>query len=331
MTESIFDRPPNSVQSDLDNLNQALDQTIPSKNPSNLLIATWNIRRFGNLTREWLPTGNHSPKRDLRALRAIIDILYRFDVIAIQEVTGNLRALRDTINYLNSLGETWGFLMTDVTIGDAGNDERLAFIFNSGRVRLSGLACEVVIPPEWITGEDPAAVMRRQFVRTPYAVSFKAGDETFILLTAHIDYGDSAEERIPELEAIARWLYDWANRTNRYHQNFLVLGDFNIDRRGDDLWEAFTSTNLYVPPDLNGVKRSIFIDEGEDPQLDKFYDQIAWFGSASGRGQLQMEYLRGGGFDFLPYVYTDQNLSKSSVSHRISDHYPLWVEFRRRG
>jgi endonuclease/exonuclease/phosphatase family metal-dependent hydrolase len=324
--ETIFDAPPHSVQEDLDALNKALDVQIPSKNPTNLLIATWNIRKFGNLTRKWLPTGNYSPKRDLRALRTIIDTLYRFDVIAIQEITGNLRALRDTINYL---GTNWSFLMTDVTVGKAGNGERLAYIFDNTRVQPSGLAGEVVIPPEWIDGTEPDAVMRRQFVRTPYTVSFKAGGETFILLTAHIDYGKS-DERIPELKAIAKWMYDWAKRTNRYHQNFLVLGDFNIDRHNDELWKAFTSTNLYVPDDLHNVKRSIFIKEGADPKLEKFYDQIAWFNSGSGKSQLKMEYLCGGGFDFVPYSYVDLNLSKESVSYRISDHYPLWVEFRRK-
>jgi hypothetical protein len=124
--ETIFEAPPQSVQEDLDAFNKALDGQIPGKNPTNLLIATWNIRKFGDLTRKWLPTGDYSPKRDLRALRTIIDTLYRFDVIAIQEVTGNLRALRDTINYL---GTNWSFLMTDVTAGKAGNGERLAYIF----------------------------------------------------------------------------------------------------------------------------------------------------------------------------------------------------------
>ena len=123
---------------------------------------------------------------------------------------------------------------------------------------------------------------------------------------------------------------DWAQRSNKYHHNLLVLGDFNIDRKDDDLWKAFTSTNLYVPDDLHNVKRSIFLKEGEDPQLQKFYDQIAWFNTDSGKKQLKMEYLKGGGFDFLPYSYTGQDLTKSSISHRLSDHYPLWVEFRKR-
>ena len=34
--------------------------------------------------------------------------------------------------------------------------------------------------------------------RTPYAVGFRSGKETFILVTLHVLYGESEEERVPE-------------------------------------------------------------------------------------------------------------------------------------
>ena len=319
----LTDQPPWSIQNELDALHSALDQVIPNKSVGqNLLIATWNIRSFASLTRKWTASENDSPKRDLRGLRAICDILSRFDVVAIQEVKGDLRALRDMMKYL---GESWSFMMTDITLGDAGNDERMAFVFDSSRVKPSGLACELVVPPEWLT-EIPENALRRQFARTPYAVSFRAGKTTFILVTLHVDYGDSTEDRKGELKAIARWMKAWAERESKWHHNLLTLGDFNIERRGDDLWEAFTSTGLSVPAELNAVPKSIFDDES-DPN-DKFYDQIAWFTLESGSIALGMDYQTGGYFDFLPFVYTDVNLTKNSISYRISDHYPLWAEFR---
>jgi len=319
----LTDQPPLSIQNELEALNRSLDQVIPNKLiDQNLLIATWNIRSFASLTRKWTASENDSPKRDLRGLRAICDIVSRFDVVAIQEVKGDLRALRDTMKYL---GESWSFVMTDITLGDAGNDERMAFVFDSSRVKLSGLACELVVPPEWLT-EIPENALRRQFARTPYAVSFKAGKTTFILVTLHVDYGDSTEDRRDELKAIARWMKAWAKRETKWHHNLLTLGDFNIERQGDDLWEAFTSTGLTVPAELNAVPKSIFDDES-DPN-DKFYDQIAWFTLASGSIALDMDYQTGGYFDFLPFVYTDVNFTKNSISYRISDHYPLWAEFR---
>ena len=73
----------------------------------------------------------------------VAEILSRFDVIAIQEVRGNIKALRWIMRFL---GSHWSFLMTDVTRGDRGNQERMAFLFDTRRVQLSGLACELVLP-----------------------------------------------------------------------------------------------------------------------------------------------------------------------------------------
>ena len=318
---TIFDTPPQAIQADLDSLSAQLDNDIPAKADDNLLIATWNIRSFASLTREWTAASNQSPKRDLRGLRAIIEILSRFDVIAIQEVKGNLRALRDTIRFL---GQDWGFLMSDVTGGAAGNDERLAFLFHRTRLRPSGLAAELVVPPERLLrmGEN---VLREQFVRTPYAVSFQREEATFVLVTLHVPFGADEQERIPELQEIADWMRDWAQRSNRFHHNLLALGDFNIDRQGSQLFDAFTSTGLTVPQVLVNLPRTVFDDPG-DPSDDNFYDQIVWYATGS-RALIDLDLRTGGNFDFLPHVYTDTNLSRNSISHRISDHFPLWVEF----
>ena len=319
---TILDAPPANVRTDLESLRNALDATIPAKGPGSLLIATWNLRMFSSLTRKWTAEAGDSPKRDLRGLRTIGDVVSRFDVVAIQEVMGDLRALRDLMQLL---GERWAFLMTDVTLGEAGNHERMAFVFDLDRVKPSGLACELVVPPEWEEEIEPTA-LRRQFARTPYAVSFKSGAATFILVTLHVEYGDDSADRVPELQGIARWMAEWAAQENRWHHNLLTLGDFNIDRRDDDLWRAFTSTGLQVPEDLVGLPRTIFSDPGS-PDTEKFYDQIAWF-QEDGRRLLSMEYVEGGSFDFLPHVYTDTNLSRNSISYRVSDHYPLWARFR---
>ena len=269
----------------------------------------------------WTAASYDEPKRDLRALRAIADIISRFDVVAIQEVTGDLRALRDMMKFL---GDRWAFLMTDVTEGREGNNERMAFIYDTKRLHLSGLACELVVPEEWLE-EIEVDALRKQFARTPYAVSFRAGQTTFILVTLHVDYGSDAKGRIPELKAIARWIADWADQANSWHHNLLTMGDFNIDRHGDELWKAFTSTGLTVPDDLQQVPRSIFADVKKP--LEKYYDQIAWF-EGKGKRKLSMKYNQGNGFNFLPYVYTEMSFTKVSISHRMSDHYPLWVEFK---
>ena len=320
---TILDIPPIEVQSDLDALSAALDAQIPAKAHDNFLIATWNIRSFASLTREWTSGTNHSPKRDLRGLRTIIEIISRFDVVAIQEIKGNLRALRDTMRFLNTQGN-WGFLMTDINLGDAGNNERFAFVFDRSRLSPSGLAAELVVPPERLDriGEN---ALNSQFARSPYAVSFRRGNSTVILVTLHVLFGDREADRLAELREIADWMRDWARRSNRFHHNLLTLGDFNIDRQGSDGFDIFTSTGLAVPDVLMDLPRTIFDDPGESDD-DNFYDQIAWFNTRS-RRLIDLTLRDGGNFDFQPFVYTNTTLSRTSISHRISDHFPLWVEF----
>ena len=319
----IMDLPPAAVRRDLDALCSALTR-IPARDDGNVLVATWNLRAFASLSRVWTAGTKDNPKRDLRGLLAIGEIVRRFDVVAVQEVKGDLRALRDLLRWL---GDDWAFLMTDVTLGDAGNDERMAFLFDTRRIKPSGLACELVVPPEWLS-EIGGDALRRQFVRTPYAVSFKAGDLTFILVTLHVSFGDPSTERLPELKGIARWLAQWAKRERNWSHNLIALGDFNIDRCGDPLWQAFVSTGLRTPDELNTAPRTIFAD-GKTSTTGSFYDQIAWFPDGSGDTARGMHYRTAGYVDFCPYVYGDQSLTRQALSYRVSDHYPLWVEFVR--
>lgn len=314
----ITEQPPHHIAEEIRLLNNNLDAMISAKKlDKNVLIATWNIRAFGGLTEKWEAAEDDSPKRDLHSLLAIANIIKRFDIIAVQEVKGNLKALR---HMLKILGEHWSFILTDVAGGDAGNDERLAFLFDTRKVKLSGLACELVVPNEQVEAISEGA-FSRQFVRTPYAVGFKAGSKTFVLVTLHVIYGDSPADRTPELKAIAEWLKNWAGEMYAFDQSLIVLGDFNIDRQGDERYEAFVSTGLKVPEDLYGIRRTVY--EGST----KFYDQIAWFQNEQNVSQLSIKYVKGDLFDFVPHVLNSRNLTASQLSWRISDHLPLWTEF----
>ena len=315
---TIYDPLPIEVAENLAELREDLDQKVPFKElDRNLLIATWNIRGFGNFTRKWMSAEKDSPRRDLHSIFCIAEILSRFDVIAVQEVKGNLRALRDT---LKLLGDNWSMILTDTNKSNSGNDERMAYLFDTRRVQLSGLAGEIVIPNEWVN--DPDKVLREQFVRSPYAVSFRSGDKTFILVTVHIIYGKKSKDRLKEIHGIARWLNDWAGDINAYDQNLIVLGDFNIDARGDILDQTFLSEGLYVPEELQTLSRSIF-DET------KYYDQIAWFNSPEkNRPKLSLEFMGAGNYDFVQTALKNRGLTKQKLSFMISDHYPLWANFR---
>jgi exonuclease III len=315
----ITDTPPIEIQNDLNILKADLDSKIPPKKlEQNLLIATWNIRAFGDLTEKWKSETKDSPKRDLHAISAIAEILKRFDVIAVQEVKANLKALRHTMKLM---GDNYSFILTDVNQGNVGNGERMAYIFDTRRVQLSGLACELVVPDEWRT--SPNGFISEQFVRSPYAVSFRSKDQTFILATLHILYGNKSTDRVNELKGIAKWMASWSKDTYSYHQNLIILGDFNIDERGDLLNQTFISEGLTIAPQLADVTvtRSIF-DET------KFYDQIAWFNGVNNTPQLSMQLVSGGSYNFVGKALANRNLTKLNLSWMLSDHYPLWAEFK---
>jgi endonuclease/exonuclease/phosphatase family metal-dependent hydrolase len=311
--------PPQDALTRLDELSVAVTAKIPAKAlERNLLIGTWNLRMFGGMTDKWISGENDDPKRNLFDVAAIGRIISCLDVVAVQEVRGNIKALR---HLMKALGPNWGFILTDVNRQASGNDERMAFVFDTRRVKPSGLACELVVPVE----SDPKKIrpdaFNRQFARSPYAVSFVASNTTFILVTLHVFYGKQAAERVGELKAIAEWLAGWAKEVDNWGHNLICLGDFNIDRRGDPLYVAFTSTGLVPAQQLNDVPRTIF----DKPGKSSFYDQIAWFTDDKKGPMLSLTCEGAGDFDFVPKL--QGGLTLQALSFRISDHFPMWVDF----
>jgi endonuclease/exonuclease/phosphatase family metal-dependent hydrolase len=314
------DGPPAALEGVLAPLRAGLDGELPIRAADKILIGTWNIRDFARLSAKWDAGSDDSPKRNLADVCALAEIVSHFDVIAIQEVRGDLTALR---TLLRRLGSDWGFLTTDVTAGDRGNDERLTYVFDRRTLRPSGLVGELVI--DEATFGDQATPLRHQFARTPYLVSFASLDErvAFTLLTLHIDYGKEPAERTPEINTFANRLKAAAEDPDEFSRNLIALGDFNIDRWADPNGEAFVSTGLTPPQELLDQPRSIF----DSPTAKHFYDQIAWF-TAGDREQLTLRYTsHAGRFEWTRYLLTD--LSNVAKSWRISDHYPLWAQFAR--
>ena len=275
----------------------------------NLIIGTWNIRAFGEIIKNWDDSPANS-KRNLRAMVYIAEIIRKFDVIAIQEVKRNTSGLRLLTEEF--LGPNWGLIISDVSAGSKGNSERLSFIYDRRRVQPSGLAGEIVLSAN--TTGDPV----QQFDRTPYIVGFQTGHEKFSLLTAHIRYGSNPSDRLGEISNFANYVAAEIRQRSTVdleQENLIVLGDFNIDDRGENpLFKAFVSSGLVVPTQLLNLKSTY-------DSKPKYYDQIAWF-----MDRLNLPFSgKAGVVDFAGAVYKE--LSLAQMSYRLSDHFPLWAEF----
>lgn len=311
---------PEGVRAEIEALADALDALVPAKSlDRNFLLATWNIRSFGAFNPDWVGEPTGSPKRDRQSLYCIAEIVRRFDVVAIQEVKSDTASLRAIYSIL---GRDWGLILSDVTEGNAGNNERLAFLFDTRRVKLSGLACEIVIPPEHLEHDD-AERLNRQFARSPYAVGFSAAGHTITLVSLHVVWGSSPQDRVNELRGIAEWLSRWSKDKHAWDHNLIALGDFNIERVDDPFQRAFTSTGLNIPPALLDARRSVFA-KGSGGAA---YDQIAWFEDSRTSRPLSLHFRQGGSFDFRNHALPSRGLTARELSWRISDHLPLWAEF----
>ena len=321
---TITDPPPPKSAAELAELRLQLDKDIPRKVlDHNLLIATWNLRAFGSLTEKWESGPKDTPKRDLYSLRCIAEIIARFDVVALQEVRGDLKALR---HMLRLLGEHWGLILTDETKGASGNWERMAYLFDMRKVNISGLACELVVPPEQLDNMNPDA-LTRQFARTPYAVSFRSGHKTFILVTLHVLYGKDAAERLPEVKAIAKWLSDWAQDINGSGPQPDRPGRFRYrPQRRPALPGVHFHRAVHPARPEPGAARPSSATRSTPKKISST-TRLPGFWETGKVPALSMRYNRGGTFDFLKVALKSRDLPKDQLSFRISDHYPLWVEF----
>ena len=325
----------------LTRLRKKLSREIPPRDlQDHLLLATWNLRDFDS------NRYRHGPRLE-ESFHYIAEVISRFDIIALQEIGEDLGPLR---RVMNLLGPWWDFITTDVTEGPGGNRERGTILFDKRKVRFDNVAGEGVLPKRTLIAGE------RQFARTPYAVSFRAGWFSFSLCTVHLYYGaDSGEKmqrRIEEIDTLAKFM---ARRVKRENSNVILLGDFNIVSPQHRTMQALLDSGFHVPDNLRKPTNAM---------KNRYYDQIAFM---IRRGELQpgtySEFENSGVFDVFRAVYRPsecavyqqvceadgRDLSKwlkksdgtaRSESERksyfvkdwrtfqISDHLPLWCSLR---
>ncbi|WP_111708028.1 endonuclease/exonuclease/phosphatase family protein [Lutibacter citreus] len=269
------------VVANLLELKKAIKKTVPKKSlDKNLLIATWNIRDFDS------NKFKHGPRLN-ESYFYIAQIVSEFDLIAVQEVNKNLRAL-NKLMYL--LGNKWDYITTDITTGKSGNQERMTFIYDTRRVSFKNVAGEVVLPKTSLIKGDI------QFARTPFIVSFQSGWTKFSLCTVHIyfgaDSGVKLERRKAEIEGIAKFLKKKADGDK---ETLMVLGDFNIVDHKHETMEALLDNGFEIPFQIRDKP------VGTNTFQTKYYDQIG-IRSKSGFFQLGEEDNSAGTFNFYNHV-----------------------------
>ena len=284
---------------------------IPDKAADRLLLGTWNVANLG------------VQQRRADDYRLLAEIVSWFDIVAVQEVNDNLSglyAIRD------QLPRSYRLLFSDA----AGNNERLAFIYDARKAALQEKVGEIAIPPSDLADIRLPGINQQfgGFDRNPYLASFKAGAFSFMLVNVHLYFGSESERtsinrRCLETFAVARWAYQRKRSKNAYARDIIALGDFNLPKKDetDPVYKALTRRGLKLPKHSTEV--------GSNLRSDKHYDQIAFFPGETG------EFTgRAGVFDFDGALFAKlyQTRGKDDfmayMRYYISDHRVMWGEFR---
>lgn len=226
-----------------------------------LLLGTWNIRnfddnRFGN-----------GPRLD-ESFFYLAEVVSAFDIIAVQEICEDMAPFE---RLMETVGPEYDYIMTDVTLGESGNKERLGFIYNKNKVHFTGVAGELVLPFEQQISDVTKA---RQFARTPFSCSFQSGWFKFNFATVHIYYGKDKltapefKRRVNEIDAVAKFVADRAKEDKTTAH--ILVGDFNIDAFDAPTFDALDRHGFQV------FKNNI----GSNSTQTKFYDQISFMPEA---------------------------------------------------
>lgn len=273
---------------------------VPRRTGGRLLVASWNIARLG---------ANERRDEDYKLLATMIGW---FELVALQEVRDNLAGLRAVQSHLPRYFRA---LFSDT----AGNNERMAFLYDSRKVSPLEEIGEIGFSPRELAAVRAAAAGRlfESFDRTPHLAAFEAESARFLLANVHLYYGSATalQKRAAEAFAVASWAERRQGERHTYTKNVLALGDFNLPKAAADdlIYRALVAKGLRVPKDV-ATRIGTNLSGG------KQYDQVVCLPEAE-------VLLRESGvvcFDEVLFQDLAQTTQRRVLRYRISDHRILW-------
>ena len=292
----------------LQRLRASLVHSVPTRKlDKNLIVASWCL---ATLT---------SAKQMTESLYYLAQVISAFDVVSLQKIARNLKGLRTLIDIL---GPEWGFVITDITMGAMGANERFAILYYRPRVTFESISGGIVLPAD-------SLIEGQQFARTPLLASFSSSHIRFRVCSAHIRYGDNPLLRTAECETLADFLSRIAKRDK---EEILLTGDFNLLRDDSPVLSIFREHSIEIPSET--IYPTLWMSG-------KICDLIGHLHGDAERPR-KLTVSSSGMIEIFESVFrnedTDQYMignsdRKKSVDYRvwrkaqISDHLPVWVEY----
>ncbi|KAF5417300.1 MAG: hypothetical protein C5S48_00645 [Candidatus Methanogaster sp.] len=253
-----------------------------------LRLGAFNIQIFGK-----------SKATKPEVMEVLGKIIRTYDIVAIQEIRDKsqtaLPALTDVVNANSSAPYDY---IVSKRLGRTSSKEQYAYIYNNQIVELTGTPHTYPEP----NGTDP-------FHREPYIASFRVLDGNFdaTLIAIHTD-PDEATEEINALDDVVRY----AQSTHPDENDFIVMGDLNADCT---YFDEDSNSTMHSRGYYWCISNSV--DTTTKP-TDCTYDRIILTNPAVS------DFTGDAGVFRFDVEYT-LNVSETTA---VSDHYPVYAEFR---
>lgn len=262
-------------------------------------IASWNVLNLGANT----PVAERA------------QVIALFDICALQEIESaqGLENLRVEVER-RTPGITWKAVASP-KVGSGGAAEHYAFLFRTDRVQ------EVPAGPKGLYPEPNPA----DFSREPFFATFRSGEFDFTLVTIHVTF-ESPSAITAEVERLAvvwRYVQDLDPKEN----DVILLGDLNRDkpthRAFGPLLDGLTLTAALAAGTVEGTTYSTRQDRIWSSWYDHMFIDSRYTGHEWTR-HAGVEPIHTRFFQGLPHPHLE-------VRKKVSDHAPIWAEFRTDG
>ncbi len=256
--------------------------------PSTIKIAAFNIQIFGESKRQ----------KDY-VMKVLVDIVREFDIVLIQEIRdAEEETAPHFLQWINQIeGPEYRFIRSE-RLGRTTSKEAYAYFYNSRNVEM--------IEDSDCVYNDVSDV----FEREPCIVSFRSGNFDFTLVGIHTKPDDAYSE-IGNLTFVVSSILS----ESPDEKDIIVLGDFNADGRyfdEDDPSNPFKASEFFwvITNEMDTMTKT-----------DYTYDRIVLVNATYSH-----EYVEHSAR--VLYFDEEYGLNNSTLVLEVSDHYPIYAEFR---
>lgn len=226
-----------------------------------------------------------------------------FDIVALQEVMDK-KGIIELSEKLNNISkEKWSYILSPYAVGNSQKyDEYYGFIYNTSKVKF---VKSLGFYPD----------KNNDFIREPYGAMFKSKNIDFILVTVHLIYGDSQQQREKEAKKLID-VYNYFQNLDSKENDVIILGDFNLPAYNDAFKNLFSHKDKIFYA-ISPTNKTTLGKNG----LANSYDNIFY------SFKYTKEYTGNNGV----YNYVENYISKyknpyETLRKSFSDHLPVFIE-----